>query len=235
MNRRDVMSVALRDAIPIVIAYFPLSMTFGVLASASGIPSLYAIFSSIWIYSGGAQFMLVSMFNEATVPLTIITTILLVNMRHILYGATLGPYIKEWKEPYKWLGALGLTDEVFAVVSNRTQRGERLTPTYYLTFSLVSYGSWILGTIAGSGLGGIVTPDIAEILSFALPAMFLALLFGGTRGLAAMIAACVGAVVATIASMLHLNGLGLVVGALIGATVGLIVGMKVRSFQARGN
>lgn len=232
MNRRDVITAALRDAIPIVIAYFPLSMTFGVLASASGLSSLYAIFSSIWIYSGGAQFMLVSMLNDAAIPLTIITTILLVNLRHILYGATLGPYIKEWKEPYKWAGALGLTDEVFAVVSSRTVKEERLTPAYYLTFSLVCYGSWILGTIAGSGLGGIVTPDLAEILSFALPALFIALLFGGTRGLAAMIAACVGAVVATIAAMLHLNGLGLVAGALLGATVGMIVGMKMRPSEA---
>ncbi|MNW50425.1 Inner membrane protein YgaZ [compost metagenome] len=229
MKRQDIMMLALRDAIPIIIAYFPLSMTFGVLASASGLPALYSIFSSVWIYSGGGQFMLVSMFAEAVVPLTIITTILLVNLRHVLYGATMGPYMKEWKEPVKWVAALGLTDEVFAVVSSRVQKGEALTPTYYLTFALSAYGSWIAGTIAGSGLGGIVTPATADILSFALPALFLALLFGGQRGLPSMLSAATGAVVATTAGMLNLSGVGLVVGGLLGATVGMIAGMKLQS------
>ncbi|SDF75626.1 4-azaleucine resistance probable transporter AzlC [Fontibacillus panacisegetis] len=233
MKRREEMTVALRDAIPIIIAYFPLSMTFGVLASASGLPALYSILSSVWVYSGGAQFMLVSMFAEAIVPMTIITTILLVNLRHVLYGATLGPSVKEWREPYKWLAALGLTDEIFAVVSSRVNKGEQLTPTYYLTFAISAYGSWILGTIAGSGLGGAVTPDVANILSFALPALFLALLFGGQRGMASMLAACTGAVVATIAGMLHLGGIGLVAGGLIGATIGLLVTMKLRLKQVK--
>ncbi|MNO83047.1 Inner membrane protein YgaZ [compost metagenome] len=231
MKRHDVITTALRDAIPIIIAYFPLSMTFGVLASASGLPALYSIFSSVWIYSGGGQFMLVSMLAETVVPVTIIITILLVNMRHVLYGATLGPSVKEWKEPYKWLAALGLTDEVFAVVSSRMNKGEHLTPTYYLTFALSAYGSWIVGTIAGSGLGGAVTPDVADILSFALPALFLALLFGGQRGWASMLSACTGAIVATVASMLHLGGIGLVAGGLLGATIGLLVARKLRPKQ----
>ncbi|MNI72663.1 hypothetical protein D3C73_1286180 [compost metagenome] len=121
---------------------------------------------------------------------------------------------------------------MFAVVSSRVTKGEQLTPTYYLTFALSAYASWIMGTIAGSGLGGAVTPDVANILSFALPALFLALLFGGQRGLASMLSACTGATVATVAGMLHLGGIGLVAGGLLGATIGLLVTRKLRPKQA---
>ncbi|MNF18621.1 hypothetical protein D3C80_2228150 [compost metagenome] len=51
--------------------------------------------------------------------------------------------------------------------------------------------------------------------------------------MASMLAACTGAVVATIAGMLHLGGIGLVAGGLIGATIGLLATMKLRLKQVK--
>lgn len=212
--------MALRDAFPIIVAYFPLSMTYGVLAMAGGLHGGIAVFSSVWIFSGGAQFMLLGMFASAAAPVTIVTTLLLLNMRHVLYGATMGPYLANWKESRKWLAAIGLTDEGFAVTSSRAARGDRLLPTYYITFALAIYGSWVAGTAAGIGLGSFVTAELAEVLAFALPALFIALLAGGERTLPFMAAAGCGAALATLAGMLELGGIGLIVGGLAGATLG---------------
>lgn len=220
MSRRDEMWLALRDAFPIMIAYFPLSMTYGVLAAPGSLSPLLTIFSSVWIYSGGAQFMLLGMFAAASAPVMIITTILLVSMRHVLYGATMGPYVANWKESLKWTVAFGLTDEGFAVTSSKAAREGGLAPAYYLTFSFAGYGSWVAGTVAGTGLGGLITSELATILGFALPALFLALLLGGDRTLPSMAAACSGAILATLAGMFNLGGAGLVIGGLIGATIG---------------
>ncbi|MNJ35755.1 Inner membrane protein YgaZ [compost metagenome] len=170
--------------------------------------------------------MLISMLETVTAPVTIIATILLVNMRHVLYGATMGPYLADWREPLKWLAALGLTDESFVVTSNRAAAGERLTPSYYLTFALAAYGSWIAGTIVGAGIGGIVPSETATVLSFALPALFLALLFGGERTLPHLLAACTGAALATLAGLMNLGGIGLIVGGIIGASAGQMLGRK---------
>lgn len=219
-NRREEIQMALRDALPIMLAYFPLSMTYGVLASAGGLPGGLAVFSSVWIFSGGAQFMLLGMLASAAAPVTIVTTLLLLNMRHVLYGATLGPYLADWRESRKWLAAIGLTDEGFAVTSSRAAQGERLLPSYYITFALAIYGSWIAGTAAGTGLGSFVTAELAEVLTFALPALFIALLAGGERSLPFMAAAGCGAVLATLAGMLELGGVGLIAGGLAGATLG---------------
>lgn len=223
MSRRDRIALALKDVLPIMLAYFPLSITFGVLAAASGVPWHTSIFSSIWIYSGGAQFMLISMLDTATAPATIIATILLVNMRHILYGATMGPNLAHWREPLKWLAAVGLTDESFVVTYNRAAAGEKLAPSYYLTFALAAYGSWIAGTVVGAGIGGIVPSEAAAVLSFALPALFLALLFAGERTLPHLLAACTGAGLATLAGLMNLGGIGLIAGGLVGATAGQLL------------
>ena len=205
----------LRDAVPIIIAYFPLAMTFGVLAAASGLPSFLAILSSIWVYSGGGQFMIVSMVSALVAPITMIVMILLVNMRHVLYGTTLGPYMKQWGLQSKLIAALGLTDEVFA-----------LSEAYYISFAIPCYISWIAGTVAGVIIGSFVPNEISDILSFTLPALFLALLFSGEKTIAYLLSAGVGAVVAIIMNMVGLGSVGLILGGLIGATSGYVYHQK---------
>ncbi|MCK8485846.1 AzlC family ABC transporter permease [Paenibacillus sp. MBLB2552] len=219
-NRREEIQLALRDALPIMLAYFPLSMTYGVLATAGGLHEGIAVFSSVWIFSGGAQFMLLGMFASAAAPVTIVSTLLLLSMRHVLYGATMGPYLANWRESRKWLAAIGLTDEGFAVISSRATLGNVILPSYYITFALAIYGSWVAGTAAGTGLGSFVTAELAEVLTFALPALFIALLAGGERTLPYLAAAGCGAVLATLAGMLQLGGVGLIAGGLAGATIG---------------
>ncbi|MDU2241601.1 MAG: AzlC family ABC transporter permease [Paenibacillus sp.] len=219
-NRREEIQMGLRDALPIMLAYFPLSMTYGVLAASGGLNEGIAVFSSVWIFSGGAQFMLLGMLASAAAPVTIVTTLLLLSMRHVLYGATMGPYLAHWRESRKWLAAMGLTDEGFAVTASRAAQGEPLLPSYYITFAMAIYGSWVAGTAVGTGLGSFVTAELAEVLTFALPALFIALLAGGERTLPLMAAAGCGAVLATLAGMLQLGGIGLIVGGLAGATLG---------------
>lgn len=219
-KRSEEIQMALQDAFPIMLAYFPLSMTYGVLAAAGGLPGGMAVFSSVWIFSGGAQFMLLGMLASAAAPVTIVTTLLLLNMRHVLYGATMGPYLATWRESPKWLAAIGLTDEGFAVTSSRATQGGPISPAYYITFALAIYGSWIAGTAIGTGLGSFVTAELAEVLTFALPALFIALLAGGERTVPFLAAAGCGAVLATLAGMLQLGGIGLIAGGLAGATLG---------------
>lgn len=216
----------LRDAVPIIIAYFPLAMTFGVLAAASGLPSFLAILSSIWVYSGGGQFMIVSMVSALVAPITMIVMILLVNMRHVLYGTTLGPYMKQWGLQSKLIAALGLTDEVFALIASKARQEQQLSEAYYISFAIPCYISWIAGTVAGVIIGSFVPNELSDILSFTLPALFLALLFSGEKTIAYLLSAGVGAVVAIIMNMVGLGSVGLILGGLIGATSGYVYHQK---------
>lgn len=210
----------IRDALPIILAYFPIAVTFGVVARTSGIPWLITVLISLLIYAGGAQFMLVSLVLAKTAPIPVIITVLLVNSRHFLYGTTLGPAFSTWAEGKKWISAFGLTDEVFAVTSSRVLI-QPPTPLYQITFTFSCYASWVLGTLVGASIGSVVPPSVANILSFALPALFLALFLLGKRSFEHLLAGTIGATVAVLATQLHWGSLGIILGALLGATVGM--------------
>ncbi len=229
MNKSPIIR-GIQDAIPIMLAYFPISMTFGVISTGNGISWLTTFLISAWVYAGGAQFMLVSLVLTGTSPISIIVTVLLVNLRHFLYGTALGPIFKKWFEVKKWIFAFGLTDEVFAVTSSRSQ-STLPTPSYQITFAFACYGSWLSGTAIGAGVGRAVPAAISNILSFALPALFLALLFIGQRSVSYFIAAVSGAILSFIANLLHLGSLGIVVGAIVGATLGMYADSRIKGLK----
>src|SRR5512146_3355260 len=118
-SRRAEALRGLRDAIPIVLAYVPVGATFGVVAVSNGLPVWMACLLSLAIYAGASQFIFVTLAAAFAGPVSMIVTLLLVNLRHALYGATLGRAFARWPEGRKWLGAWGLTDEVFAVLGAR--------------------------------------------------------------------------------------------------------------------
>lgn len=211
-----------RDALPIVLAYFPVAATFGVLATGAGLPIWITALISLMIYAGASQFMLVSLYAAGVEPVSLALTVVLVNLRHLLYGTTLGQAVVSWRERQKWVAGFGLTDEVFAVTGTRALR-EPPTPAYQYALSFASYGAWVGGTLVGALVGHIVPPAIATVLAFALPALFLSLLVSQVRHGAHLAAAVCGGAAALVAQQMGSASVGIVVGALAGATAGLFV------------
>jgi 4-azaleucine resistance transporter AzlC len=221
-NHKSEIMRGLRDALPIMLAYFPVGATFGVVAVSRGLPAWIAVLTSLVIYAGAAQFILASLYATGIAPIPFALTLLLVNLRHVLYGATVGPAFTKWRERQKWVAAFGLTDEVFAVAGSRILR-EPPTPPYHYALAFASYASWVGGTVAGAAVGSIVPGPVATVLAFGLPALFLALLLSQAFGLPQLVAALMGALAAVVATLLGASGIGIVAGALLGATAGVLV------------
>ncbi|MCL6517076.1 AzlC family ABC transporter permease [Alicyclobacillus sp.] len=213
----------LQDAAPIVMAYVPIAMTFGVIAIQCRLPFWMAILISVAVYAGGAQFMLVSLLASGTPSAAVVGTVLLVNLRHALYGTALGPVFSTWSETKRWIAAFGLTDEVFAVTSGRWSDTPP-TPARQWTLSFTCYASWVIGTVAGAAIGRAAPGWLAHDLSFALPALFLALLVLSVARRAHLVASLVGAGIALMCTWFHAGGMGIALGGLIGATAGMVVG-----------
>lgn len=225
----------LRDASPIILAYFPISVTFGVLATSHGLAWLVTCLISLCVYAGSAQFMMVSLVATGVPPVSFVVTILLVNLRHFLYGTTLGPAFLNWSDRHRFAVAFGLTDEVYAVTSARGSLHQP-TPVHHFVFTFACYLSWVLGTVVGASIGSIVPQSIANVLSFALPALFLALLAMGERSFAHLVAAMSGAVIAIVLNLLRFGSIAIVAGAVIGAVVGVLVragSTKIRSLSIK--
>jgi 4-azaleucine resistance transporter AzlC len=221
-SRHSQIILGLKDSIPIVVAYFPIAATFGVIGTNSGISWWNVALISVLVYAGAAQFMLVSFAASGMSVFSAVTALLLVNFRHFLYGTSLGPAFSEWPERRKWVAAFGLTDEVFAVTSSRLLN-DPPTPAYQITFSFACYFSWVIGTLVGIIIGQVVPTAVSNVLVFALPALFLAILFSSYRTVAHLISAAFAALCAILLRQHGLGSTGMLVGAVLGATVGYLI------------
>lgn len=216
-----------RDQLPLLLGVVPFGLIFGALAVSAGIPALEAQAFSFFIFAGSAQFVAIGLVAGQTPALLIVATILVVNLRHMLYSAALGPHVQRlplrWKVPLAWL----LTDEAFATASLRYRQEERQNAHwYFLGTGLMLWAAWQLSTLAGIALGARVPESWS--LDFALPLTFLAILVPQVRDRPSLAAALVAGVLAVALAGMPLK-LGLMVSILAGVAVGGLLELRPRS------
>jgi 4-azaleucine resistance transporter AzlC len=201
----------------------PFGMIFGALAASSGMPPLAVQAFSIFIFAGSAQFIALQILQDGAPALMVVLTILLVNMRHLLYSASVASgYARlplRWKIPLAWL----LTDEAYAMIHRRYRLGDLSHAHWYaLATGMTLWACWqastALGILLGAGL-----PASLE-LEFALPLTFLAILIPTLTDRPAGAAA----LSAGLASLLMI-GLPFRLGLLAAAGLGILTGLAVES------
>lgn len=206
------------DAVPIMLAYFAVSATYGILAEKEGWALSTTLLSSLVIYAGAAQFMLLSLWSAGLSPVLISLTLLIANLRHVIYATTVASDLADRAPWQRWLQGFGLTDEVFVLFASRSLDTSKIS----LTTAFLCYGAWIAGTLAGTVSGVFIPNALHADLSYALPALFLGLFFSGPRTRPAMVAGIVGATLAVLCAVAHHVSLGIVLGALVGAIAGFL-------------
>ncbi|MBE9079518.1 AzlC family ABC transporter permease [Romeria aff. gracilis LEGE 07310] len=88
---------------PLVIGAAPFGIIFGTLAQSSGLSAWSAIAFSAVVFAGSAQFVALGLVAAGTaVPLIVLTTFV-VNLRHLLYSASLVPHVRHLSSPWKAL------------------------------------------------------------------------------------------------------------------------------------
>ncbi len=213
--------LGIRDQAPILLGVAPFGMIFGALAVASGIPPLETQAFSLFIFAGSAQFIAVGLIAEGTGAFIVVLTVFVVNLRHMLYSASMARYFKplnlRWKFSLSWL----LTDEAYAVASTRYRRGPMENAHWYtLGTGLALWGTWQVSTAMGIMLGAGI-PNSWN-LAFALPLTFLALLAPTLTDRASWAAALTGGILAVLFAAWPFR-LGLFIAAIAGIMAGLVV------------
>ncbi|NOZ59254.1 MAG: AzlC family ABC transporter permease [Euryarchaeota archaeon] len=189
-----------------MLGYLPIALAFGISATGVGMSLLESVLFSALIFAGASQFALLSLLAAGTPPGVASTAALALNLRHILYGPLVAQRLGRAGLSSTAIIAFGLTDEVFATALARLERvpGEART-LWLLGLEAGAYLTWVGGTLMGAAGGEALlslSPDLAPVLSFALPALFLALLLPLLQGGAVLAAAAGGGV----ALIMHLHG-----------------------------
>ncbi len=171
-----------RDCLPIAAGYFPVGLSFGISAIHAGLDPWMALAVSMVIYSGAAQFVLLSLLAAGGDSLWAIAGIvLLINTRHLFYGPVLSDRFPaaHRRLPVAFMAA-ALTDEVFAASLHKLDKlPADQREGWYAGLQWTGYATWVTGT----GLGAYFAVDFAgestlmmQAFGFVLPALFLALL-----------------------------------------------------------
>jgi 4-azaleucine resistance transporter AzlC len=226
----------LRAAFPIAVGYLPAAVAFGVAARGAGLSTVETVVMSLIVYSGASQFALAGLVAAGSSWFVMAAISLVLGVRHVLYGPSLAPHFRRIGTGRAAAVASGLTDEVFAVASVKL---ERLPPSakfgWLLGLETGAYTSWALGTWIGGVAGTAVMaalPSLASALSFALPALFVALLvslvraedsefWGVPRPVAG--AVLVAAIVAAVFYLVGLRSWSVPAAGVAGPAVGLLI------------
>lgn len=225
-SRRGEFLAGCRAELPIILGVAPFGMIYGALALGAGLSALASQAMSSVIFAGSAQFVTAQLVREGAPGLVVVVTVLIVNLRHALYSASVAPYLRPVNRGWKAVLAYLLTDEAYAVVIARClrddQSGEAPSPNrhwFFLGAGLTLWTSWQASTAAGVFLGGRLPASFG--LDFTLPLTFIALVFPALEDRGAFAAALGGGGIAVLAFGLPYK-LGLVLAALGGIAIGIV-------------
>ncbi|WP_115863873.1 AzlC family ABC transporter permease [Halorussus litoreus] len=211
----------LRVTAPIVLGIVPFGLVAGAAAVSVGIPALQALAMSVVIFAGASQLAAVELVGQGAPAVVVVATVLVVNLRLVMYSASIAPHFAN--QSAKWKAALSylLTDQAYAVSVVEFENDPKTSRRwYYLGVAVPLWVAWQAATVVGVFVGASV-PDGWQ-LEFAVPLVFLAILVPAVTDRATGAAAIVGGTAAILARGLPYN-LGLVVAALIAIAAGLAV------------
>lgn len=217
-----------KGVLPILVGVMPFGLIYGVIAIDAGLTAAAAQAMSLVVFAGSAQFIAAQLFGLGTPALVIILTVFVVNLRHVLYSASIAPYMQRLSRPWKWALAYLLTDEAYAVTITHyqetndqsiNQAGARDTRHWYLLGSgLGLWSTWQVSTAIGVYIGAQVPESWS--LDFTLALTFIALVVPALKDRGAVIAALAAGTSALLFFSLPYK-LGLVAAALVGIIAGM--------------
>ena len=148
-------------------------VTFGAVATASGLSVVGAVAMSAVMFTGASQFALVGILAVGGSPLAAVSAALLLGLRNAFYGVPVARILGPRGLRRLYTAHFVIDESVAMAVAQRAPgAAEYAFWTTGITLSVM----WTLGTLAGALIGsGIATSALG--LDAAAPAIFLALLW----------------------------------------------------------
>ncbi|KAB1187554.1 MULTISPECIES: AzlC family ABC transporter permease [Haloferax] len=213
----------IRDAAPLHLGIAPFGLVAGVAAIEQGLSIFHAIGFSTVVFAGASQLAMIELLG-ADAPLAIVIgTAVVVNLRMMMYSASIAPYFRGFAARSKTVASYLLTDQAYALSLARYGRdGETDRFAYYFGVAASLWFVWQLSTIAGAFLGAGLPPEWG--FEFAAPLVFLALLVPALKDRASAASGLVGGLVAVavVAAGVPFH-LDIMVAAIVGVGAGLAV------------
>jgi len=159
-------------SLPVMAGYIILGIGFGILAHNAGYGILWVLAMSLLIYAGSMQYVGIGLLAGGASVLTVILTTIMVNARHLFYSISMLRHYKNAGR-YKPYLIFSLTDETYSLLCDGGVPEGTDPNRFRFLVSLFNHSYWVLGSITGSLLSGILPFSTAGI-EFSMTALFIA-------------------------------------------------------------
>jgi 4-azaleucine resistance transporter AzlC len=206
------------DIAPVLVAAVPIGLLWGTLAVAKGMTALEAGLTSVSVFAGAAQYVAIDLWRDPAPWLLLSATVLIVNIRHVLMGASLARHMgaipSGWRAPLMFL----MADENWAF-SERRALTRPLTVSYYLGLGLPMIITWTTSSVIGAVVGRNLGDPAVYGFDFAFSALFIGILAGFWKGPRTGAVLAASAIVAAAAKLTIAGAWYIVLGGIAGVLV----------------
>lgn len=210
------------DVLAVLPANVPFGLLVGIAAVDAGLDLVETLGMTVLFFAGVAQLAAIDLLGAAAPAAVVVLAAIVVNLRYVMYSASIAPFLEAEPRRWRWLLAYLLIDITYALSVNRyREHPDRPRRWYYLGTAAPIWVVWTASVAAGVLVGARL--PAAWRLDFAVPLLFLALLVPTLEDRPSLAAAAVAGAVATAGHDLPFD-VGLVVGALSGVAAGLLAG-----------
>ncbi len=200
---------------PLWLGVVPFGVAYAITARGAGLSLLETQALSALVFAGSAQFSAVGLFAAGAAGAEIVLTTLLLNIRHLLYGFSIGHQIPLTRRE-RPVAAFFLTDEAFGVVAGAKERSFG----FLLGCELSLFMMWNLATLGGFLLGATI-PDPTRLgVDLIFPLAFLALLVPLVRTRAELVVAAASGLLAFVLARVLPGGLPILLTGIAGSLLG---------------
>jgi 4-azaleucine resistance transporter AzlC len=233
-SRRGEILDGLRITLPFMVGAAPFGAIFGALATAEGLSSFETMALSLFVFSGSAQFVAISLLAVAAPTWVIWIVTFILNVRHTLYAATLVRYVRHLDFGWRLLLSAGLTDETFVAMEDRYRRCgvHRNSHWAYLASIIGMHLNWNCWTLIGIAVGSQMRGLDGLGLEFAAIATFIGMVMQKLRTPGAQAAAAVAGILAALLAALPYKA-GLTIATLAAIAVAVMVERRLEARSAR--
>lgn len=222
---------AFRRSLPVMAGYLVLGMGFGILLETKGYGVGWAFLMSVFIYAGSMQYVAIDLLAGGASLLSAALMTLMVNARHLFYGISMIDRYKETgrKKPYL---IFALTDETYSLVCSGEVPEGIDKNKYFLLVSLFDQSYWVIGSVAGSLIGSLITFNTAGI-EFSMTALFIVVFVEQWKETSDHLSAVIG-VAASVVCLLIFGSDSFLIPAMVTITAALTAFRKILDKKQEG-
>ncbi len=169
---KSIRKKAFIKTLPVMCSYLFIGMAYGMLMENAGFAWYYSLFTSVVVYTGAFQFVLVTFLSSGASLLTVALTAFLMNSRQTFYSLS---FIEDFNRMGKRKNYMirTMTDETYALnCSIDKEDPDRKEMMFWM--AVFSRAYWVAASAVGGIVGQLIPYDLTGI-DFCMTALFVIL------------------------------------------------------------